>query len=102
MNTLSKLKAEACDELATKLTNKGYRVYLSDKHNYGFFTDGLRCVYFDYDIFRGFSYCTCMKPSLKGGTGWGLDEHLEPEKCCTLLFQVGPILTVFFLMRNRS
>lgn len=82
MTTKSQMTTEACNGFAVKLTKLGYRVYLSESptfNTYGFFTDGERCVYFQYDIFEGFLFSTCMKPSQQGGSGWRLDSNQSYE-----------------------
>lgn len=61
MTTKSQMTTEACNELAAKLTKLGYRVY------------------FQYDLFRGFSFTTCMKPSRDGCSGWQLEVNQSYE-----------------------
>lgn len=58
----------------------GFRVFLSKKGNYGFFTDCKRVISFDLDFFTVQFSGNYTPPSKECGTGWRLEEGLTYQQ----------------------
>lgn len=75
---MTNYKTEAIAELAVKIKQAGYRVFIAGSGNYGFYTDehGTRVVSFQYDL-GGISFSGNYKTEQPRttGTGWRLDVH---------------------------
>ncbi len=93
-NTQTKIitDKERTAELVSKIKSFGYPVYLSEKGNYGFFTnaDGSRVVSFQIDYFF-FNFSVNHK-SIGLGTGYRITND---EKC--LLWEIDSFCTAKFL-----
>ena len=83
---------ERTSELVSKIKSFGYSVYLSDKGNYGFFTnaDGSRVISFQIDYF--FFNFSANHKSIGLGTGYRITND---EKC--LLWEIDNFCTAKFL-----
>ena len=83
---------ERTAELVAKIKSFGYPVYLSEKGNYGFFTnaDGSRIVSFQIDYF--FFNFSANHKSIGLGTGYRITSD---EKC--LLWEIDNFCTAKFL-----
>jgi hypothetical protein len=83
---------ERTAELVKKIKSFGYPVYLSEKGNYGFFTnaDGSRIVSFQIDYF--FFNFSANHKSIGLGTGYRITND---EKC--LLWEIDTFCTAKFL-----
>lgn len=98
MTNLAKTKTkiitdkERTAELVNKIKSFGYPVYLSEKGNYGFFTnaDGSRVISFQIDYF--FFNFSANHKSIGLGTGYRITND---EKC--LLWEIDTFCTVNFL-----
>lgn len=79
-------------ELTSKIKSFGYPVYLSEKGNYGFFTnaDGIRVISFQIDYF--FFNFSANHKSIGLGTGYRITSD---EKC--LLWEIDTFCTAEFL-----
>ena len=93
-NTQTKIitDKERTAELVSKIKSFGYPVYLSEKGNYGFFTnaDGSRVVSFQIDYF--FFNFSANHKSIGLGTGYRITND---EKC--LLWEIDIFCTAKFL-----
>ena len=93
-NTQTKIitNNERVAELVSKIKSFGYPVYLSEKGNYGFFTnaDGSRVVSFQIDYF--FFNFSANHKSIGLGTGYRITND---EKC--LLWEIDSFCTAKFL-----
>lgn len=83
---------ERIAELVSKIKSFGYPVYLSEKGNYGFFTnaDGSRVISFHIDYF--FFNFSANHKSIGLGTGYRITND---EKC--LLWEIDTFCTAKFL-----
>jgi len=83
---------ERTAELVSKIKSFGYPVYLSEKGNYGFFTnaDGSRVISFHIDYF--FFNFSANHKSIGLGTGYRITND---EKC--LLWEIDTFCTAKFL-----
>jgi len=90
--TKQKTNAEYTAELSAKIKSFGYPVYLSEKGNYGFFTnaDGSRVVSFQIDYFF-FSFSANHK-----SIGWGSGYRITDDERC-LLWEIDTFCTSKFL-----
>lgn len=82
-------KKEAIKTLADKIMGAGFRVFIAERGNYGFYTDaaGSRVVSFQYDL-GGVTFSGNYKTSAPKttGTGWGL----EPGTFAEMFNQAAP------------
>jgi hypothetical protein len=65
-------KKELIQQIAKQLQSYGYTVYVSKSGEYGFYTDGKKCV----DFGSHWSWCVDFGGNYKSqscGTGWGID-----------------------------
>lgn len=71
-------KTEAIKELAADIKRAGFRVFIAENGQYGFFTDaeGTRVVSFQYDL-PGFKFSGNYKSvqAKQCGTGWVMGEY---------------------------
>lgn len=83
---------ERTAELVSKIKSFGYPVYLSDKGNYGFFTnaDGSRVICFQIDYFF-FNFSANHK-----SIGWGSGYRITNDEQC-LLWEIDTFCTPEFL-----
>lgn len=65
-------------ELAEKIKSEGFRVFIAEKGNYGFYTDneGKRLVYFQMDLTLTFSG---NYESENNGRGWQIIEGMPTD-----------------------
>lgn len=91
-NTQVVTDKERTAELVSKIKSFGYPVYLSEKGNYGFFTnaDGSRIISFQIDYF--FFNFSANHKSIGLGTGYRITDD---EKC--LLWEIDKFCTADFL-----
>ena len=83
---------ERTAELVKKIKSFGYPLYLSEKGNYGFFTnaDGSRLISFHIDYFF-FSFSANHK-----SIGWGSGYQITNDEQC-LLWEIDSFCTADFL-----
>jgi len=73
--TVYDYKKEETKKLAESIVEDGYRAYIAEGGTYGYFTDGIKVVSFQYDL-GGFSFGGNYKSSdgRACGGGWRLED----------------------------
>ncbi len=85
-------KKQIIAKLADEIKKQGFRPFIAEKGDYGFFTDaeGSRIVSFGFDL-GGIKYSGNYKTSAPNqcGTGWRMEESFNDSPNCDALFKAG-------------
>jgi hypothetical protein len=64
-------------ELKNKINKAGLEMYVPncDGSSYGWITNGVKTVYFQFGRWGDLSFSSCYKPTTQGGTGFGISDY---------------------------
>ena len=91
MRTKIEHEREHALDFARAVAAQGFAVYLAQRGNYGFYTDGKRVVSFSLELFGGGVRLTGnYRPGKNTGTGWHIRDGATPTHAAAALASNAP------------